>query len=84
MKFSIGDAEGQRVRLCPRRCEAFVIAPQRGDVCEQEMSDEHGLRRAEMSKRRHQRIAGGCRLANKRSHDVCHGALKHRDAPSEI
>ena len=68
-------------RAPPSRVE---IAPQRRDVRQKEMRDEHRLRRTEMRERRHQRVAGRRRLRGQRVDDARDGALQQRNAAAQI
>ena len=77
-------SERQRVGLGARAAEPVVIAPQRGDVRQEEMRDENRLRRPEVRERGHQRVAGVRRLARERGDTGRHAALQQRDAPSQI
>ena len=77
-------AERQRVGFVARAGEPREIAAQRRRVREKKMRDEHGLRRAEMGERRHQRVAGGGRLRGQPLDDRGHRALQQRDAPPQV
>ena len=48
------------------------------------MRDQHRLRRAEVRERRHQRVAGRCRLRGQRGDDARDGALQQRDAAAQV
>ena len=66
-------------------CEALVVAPQRRGVREEEMRDEHRLRRPEVRERRHQRVAGRRRPAPRAPRRTrATAALQQRNAPAQI
>ena len=61
-----------------------MVAPERRDMGQKEMRDEHGLSRPEMRERRHQGIGGGRGLPCQRGNDASESLLKERDAPPEV
>ena len=77
-------AERQRVGFGARGRQALVIAPQRRDVRQEEMRDQHRLRRAEVRERRHQRVAGRGRLRRQRGDDAGDAALQQRNAAPQV
>ncbi len=78
-------SERQRVGFRRGGRQPIVIAPERRDVREEKMRDEHRLRRPEMRERRHQRVAGGSTPgATSAAIDARERPLQQRDAAAQV
>ena len=78
------DPSGNASASARADAEPIVIAPERRDVRQEKMRDEHRLRGPEMREGRHQRVAGRPRLAGQRGNHAFDSALQQRNAAPEI
>ena len=77
--------ERQRVGLAPGGAEPIEVAPERRRVREEEVRDQHRLRRTEVRERRHQRVARPCAAWSASAAITCaHQPLQQRDAAPQI
>ena len=79
MPATAPDPSVQRVGLGAGARQPLVVAAQRRDVRQEEMRDQHRLRRPEVRERRHQRVAGGGRLLRERGNHPRDAALQLRN-----